>query len=86
MSFRLLEKYLGVVVGAGFVRVEGCRYVLTEHGREFLKRYRRFHKRYVGAQKLLEVLGCEREKLGLMCEASGFASLRSIKMRSSKMF
>jgi predicted transcriptional regulator len=38
LSFKLLEKYLGVVLGAGFVRVEGCRYMLTERGREFLRR------------------------------------------------
>jgi predicted transcriptional regulator len=71
LSFKLLEKYLGVVLGAGFVRVEGCRYMLTEHGREFLKQYGRFRERYVGAQKLLEALGCEREKLALMCENVG---------------
>jgi predicted transcriptional regulator len=68
LSFSLLEKYLDVVVGAGFVRVEGSRYVLTLQGREFLVQYRRFRERYVGAQKLLEALGCERAKLVLMCE------------------
>ena len=71
LSFSLLEKYLDVVVGAGFVRVEDSRYVLTERGREFLKHYRRFHERYVEAQKLLEALDCEREKLALMCEDAG---------------
>jgi predicted transcriptional regulator len=71
LSFKLLEKYLRVVLGAGFVRVEGCRYKLTERGREFLKRYRRFRERYVEAKKLLEALDCEREKLALMCEDSG---------------
>jgi predicted transcriptional regulator len=73
LSFNVLEKYLGVVLGAGFVRVAGCRYVLTGSGREFLKRYRRFIERYVMAQQSLEALDCEREKLDLMCEASGFA-------------
>ena len=53
---------------AGFVRVEGCRYELTGHGREFLKQYRRFHERDVRAQKLLEALGCERKKLALSCD------------------
>ena len=67
LSFNLLEKYLGVVLGAGFVREEGCRYVLTERGRGFLKQDRRFQERYVGAQKLLEALGSEREKLALRC-------------------
>jgi predicted transcriptional regulator len=68
LSFSLLEKYLGVVEGAGFVRVEGSKYELTFRGREFLVQYRHFRERYVGAQKLLEALGCEREKLVLMCE------------------
>jgi predicted transcriptional regulator len=67
LSFNVLEKYLGVVLGAGFVRVEGCRYELTGSGREFLRQYRLFHERYVGAQKLLEALDCEREKLALSC-------------------
>lgn len=73
LSFSLLEKYLGVVVGAGFVRVEGSKFVLTECGRGFLVQYRRFQRRYVRAQKLVEALDCERGKLDLMCEASGFA-------------
>lgn len=68
LSFSLLEKYLDVVVDAGFVRVEGSRYELTERGREFLVQYRRFRERDVGPQKLLEALDCEREKLALMCE------------------
>jgi len=68
LSFSLLEKYLDVVVGAGFVRAKGYRYELTERGREYLKQYKNFHERYVGAQKLLEALGCERDKLALMCE------------------
>jgi predicted transcriptional regulator len=68
LSFSLVEKYLGVVVGAGFVRVEGSRYVLTLQGHEFLRQYRRFREHYIGAQKLLKALDCERETLVLMCE------------------
>jgi hypothetical protein len=41
--------------------------VLTEWGREFLKQYGHFYERYVGAQKLLESLDCERKKLTLSC-------------------
>jgi predicted transcriptional regulator len=67
LSFKLLEKYLSIVVDAGFVRVEGSRYELTERGREFLNQYRCFAERYVGVQQLLESLACEREKLALMC-------------------
>jgi len=71
LSFSLLEKYLDVVVGAGFVRVEGAIYLLTERGRDFLERYRSFHNYHVGAQKLLENLDSERQKLDLMCKGSG---------------
>ena len=72
LSFSLLEKYLGVVDGAGFVRIENSRYKLTEHGQEFIRQYRHFNERYVEAQRLLGALDYEREKLTLMCEDSGF--------------
>ncbi len=68
LSFNLLEKYLDVVVHAGFIHVKDGKYELTEHGREFLAQYKQFHERYVEAQKLLESLGCERDKLKLMCK------------------
>jgi predicted transcriptional regulator len=82
LSFKLLEKYLGVVVDAGFVRVVGSRFVLTEYGHEFLRQYRQFLERYVVAQHSLEALSCEREKLDLMC----MGSLGSAKLRSSNSF
>ena len=63
LSFVLLEKYLGVVVAAGFVQVEGSKYKLTERGLEFLRRYNHFEKRYVSGQKLHEALVCERQQL-----------------------
>lgn len=68
LSFSLLEKYLDVVVGAGFIRVQAGRYELTEHGRDYLKQYKIFHERYVTAQKFLEALGFEHDKLSLMCK------------------
>lgn len=71
LSFSLLEKYLNAVLRAGFVRVEGSSYFLTERGREFLERYNRFREHYVGIQKLSESLACEQEKLLLMFENSG---------------
>ena len=37
LSFSVLEKYLNVVEGAGFVRAEGTKFELTGRGREFLK-------------------------------------------------
>jgi predicted transcriptional regulator len=68
LSFSLLEKYLGLVVGAGFVRLVGSRYQLTERGHEFLRQYRYFEDRYISAQKLLETLVCERDKLTQFCK------------------
>ncbi len=68
LSFNLLEKYLDVVLHAGFLRVEDGKYELTERGQAFLGRYRDFHKRYVKAQETLETLGCEREELTTMCK------------------
>ena len=70
LSFKLLEKYLGLVVGAGFVCVKGSQFVLTEHSKEFLRQYKEHKEHYVGARKILERLDCEREKLDSMCRAS----------------
>lgn len=63
LSFRLLEKYLDSSVTAGFVRSENSRYILTEQGWTFLKRYQSFMERYSRVQKALEALSSEREQL-----------------------
>ncbi len=63
LSFALLEKYLDSVVGSGFVRNEGSKYVLTDLGREFLGRYKRFHEQFLRVSKDLEAVGLERERL-----------------------
>ncbi len=68
LSFKLLEKYLDAVISAGFVRFEGSIYALTDLGREFLKQYKNFHDRHVEAQKLLETLDYEHEKLLRLCK------------------
>ena len=68
LSFSLMEKYLSIVVRAGFVRGVGSRYQLTERGQDFLKRYRSFEKRYLTAQRLFEALESERENLTRFCE------------------
>jgi predicted transcriptional regulator len=68
LSFSLLEKYLGIVINAGFVRVAGSRYQLTKLGLDFLKQYKSFEQRYLKAQKLFEALECERENLTRFCE------------------
>ncbi len=79
LSFKLLNKYLGVVVKAGFVRVDGSKFILTELGQEFLEQYKQFKERYVVIQQSFESLGNEKEKLNSMCEPS----LSSTKLRSS---
>ena len=69
LSFSLLEKYLDIVVNAGLLQVNSCKYTVTEQGYIFMKQYREFHERYLQAQKMFDALHSEREKLVLMCEA-----------------
>ncbi len=75
LSFKLLEKYLGLVVGAGLVQVRDSVYLLTDSGREFLSRYEVFHERYAKAQQLLAALVSDHESLGRLLERRGLDSL-----------
>ena len=68
LSFKILEKYLSATVSAGFLRIDDCRYILTDSGREFLRLYRENNESYVKAQKFLERLTSERKKLSTLCE------------------
>ncbi len=68
LSFKILEKYLGAAVSTGFLRIEGCRYILTDSGREFLKQYRETNESYVKAQQFLDRLTSERKKLSNLFE------------------
>ena len=68
LSFSLLEKYLDVTLAAGFIRFEGSTYELTEDGHAFLKHYNGFHEHDAQAQKMLEDVSFEREKLLRLCE------------------
>ena len=70
LSFSLLEKYLAVALDSGFLRHEDSKYQLTEAGQEYLKEYKHFEARYIGAQNLLEALSCERERFARFCEGS----------------
>ena len=63
LSFRLLEKYLDVTSRAGFIQIKDSKYYLTELGQEFLREYKGFYKRYDKAQKMLDSLGPERERI-----------------------
>lgn len=63
LSFKLLSKYLDVSIRAGFVQVNGYKYLLTEHGADFLKKYKHVHERYHIAEKMLDSLTSERDRL-----------------------
>ena len=70
LSFSLLEKYLVVSIDAGFVQAWGSKYLMTKRGRDFLDQHINFEARYVKAQKLLDALICERERLTRLCEGT----------------
>jgi predicted transcriptional regulator len=72
LSFSLLEKYLEVAGTAGFVQNGSGKYKLTELGKEFLREYKHFHERFDRAQKMLDSLGSERERLARLCDRYGF--------------
>lgn len=74
LSFSLLEKYLEVASQAGFLRMNGTKYYLTELGQEFLREYKYFHERYDRAQKMLDSLGSERERLASLCSKYGLSN------------
>lgn len=63
LSFLLLEKYLDISVRVGFVRVDGYKYTLTQKGSAFLKQYKQLDEQYYRAQKMLESLVSERDRL-----------------------
>ena len=75
LSFSLLEKYLSASVNAGFVKVEGSIYKLTNCGQEYLRQYKLFEERYIRAQKLLEALDSERERLSQSWKQSNLFSV-----------
>ena len=67
LSFRLLEKYLDICLRAGFVETNGTKYFLTAHGTTILKQYNQFLERYNKAQKMLDDLVSERQRLVQIC-------------------
>ena len=70
LSFKLVEKYLRIVLRLGFVQIKGSYYGLTEEGRMFLQRYRRFREHHIEAQNHLMTLDHERKSLWRLCEGS----------------
>jgi predicted transcriptional regulator len=56
LSFKLLEKYLGLSMQLGYLEAEGTLYKVTQQGRIFLVRYRRFVSQHAQVQNLYELL------------------------------
>lgn len=68
LSYKLLEKYLTLVLRLGLVKENGCLFELTEEGKEFLINYNNLCDRYTTAKKLFDAVGYERKMLSSMCE------------------
>lgn len=68
LSYRLLCRYLGEVLEAGFVSFENkdC-YVLTSKGKEFLDRHEEYSKRCKSLAQYLNHVNIERTNLEKMC-------------------
>jgi predicted transcriptional regulator len=82
LSFKLLEKYLDICIRAGFIRINEKRYILTVYGREVLIEYKQIYNRYYKAQKTLDSLACERERLAQLCaESKLFEKLKTAAMK-----
>jgi predicted transcriptional regulator len=67
LSYSLLEKYLEVAVGSGFLQANSSNYELTDSGKEFLDRYSRYSDRHLSVEGSLKDLNVERERLLLQC-------------------
>jgi predicted transcriptional regulator len=63
LSFKLLEKYLAIVINSGLIEIRDKSYELTPLGREFVKDYDAFKERYSITQQMLESVTGERRKL-----------------------
>ncbi len=74
LSFKLLEKYLDLVIGSGLVLLEGTMYQLTPEGRAFLKRFRDFSNKLTQMQESLEILDEEHQRLDTFFGKSGRVS------------
>ncbi len=67
LSFKLLEKYLGLSLQLGYIELEGSKYKVTKQGRIFLFRYKRFVRQHDLVQKSLQNLADERAVLDYLC-------------------
>jgi predicted transcriptional regulator len=63
LSYKLLEKYLQAAIDAGFVRLNDSNYVITDSGRDFLRKYHSFSKKRLQVEDALGDLASERDRL-----------------------
>jgi predicted transcriptional regulator len=56
LSFRLLNKYLDLVLSLNLLKASANTYFLTEKGTIFLKKYRQVYSNYVNAKEQFEAL------------------------------
>ena len=81
LSYQLLEKYLGTAIRLCFIQPNNKIYVLTEKGREFLNRYKRYQNEFVEVEKTLKKLTEERELLRLLCQEN--AATKTVPINTS---
>ena len=70
LSYRLLEKYLKVVIDADLLMCNGDRYEVTEKGQLFLQKFVSYSSRFSEIKKEFELLKFERKVLEQMVEGS----------------
>ncbi|MGQ9640604.1 MAG: winged helix-turn-helix domain-containing protein [Candidatus Bathycorpusculaceae bacterium] len=69
LSYKVLTRYLSVVLEACLIRFERNRhcYVLTAKGREFLQRYREYSRRNRHVERQLENVNAKKKVLEELC-------------------
>ncbi|MGA3192924.1 MAG: winged helix-turn-helix domain-containing protein [Candidatus Bathyarchaeia archaeon] len=78
LSYRLFEKYLGRTVQAGFLRLNGEGYEVTEKGQDFLVKYLALSSKYSMVESELQSVMYEREVLKRMCQPSRNGKLKAM--------
>ena len=68
LSYKLLTRYLGEVLDAGLVCVQGACYFITEKGGEFLEAYEDYEAKRKEIHDHISSLNCGREALEKMLQ------------------
>jgi len=63
LSYKLLTRYLGEVLDAGLVCVEGACYSITDKGREFLETYEDYENKRKEINEHISSLNCGKQTL-----------------------